>query len=88
MSPRKNNQKSIIGSRTSPRKSPAKVVSSRTSSNDSIEVDLIEAVKQYPVLYDKSEDNYKQVTVKKNVWETIGKKFNITGDDAKVIFFN
>ncbi|KAJ8934440.1 hypothetical protein NQ318_003835 [Aromia moschata] len=48
---------------------------------------LIELVKKYPILYDLSHEEYKNVRKKDKVWEQIGAELNDTGkylgDDVK-----
>ncbi|KAL1490223.1 hypothetical protein ABEB36_012953 [Hypothenemus hampei] len=44
---------------------------------------LIEIVKRYPILYDLSHGDYKNVRKKDKVWEKIGAEINESGDEVK-----
>lgn len=41
---------------------------------------LIEIVRKYPILYDLSHEDYKNIRKKDNVWDTIGEEI---GEDGK-----
>ncbi|KAG6464442.1 hypothetical protein O3G_MSEX014515 [Manduca sexta] len=44
---------------------------------------LIEMVKIYPVLYDPSHSDFKNVFLKKTIWDEIGQTFNMRGERLK-----
>ncbi len=45
-------------------------------------------IENYPFLFDKSTKNYRNLDMKKTVWEMIGKKFGMSGELNKFIVFH
>ncbi|XP_045452432.1 uncharacterized protein LOC123668935 isoform X2 [Melitaea cinxia] len=60
------------------------MASSKRTNNDS----FIEMVKCNPVLYDMSLTDYKNIFMKNKIWDEIGEKCNISGDEAKMKWKN
>ncbi|KAH1006882.1 hypothetical protein HUJ05_007573 [Dendroctonus ponderosae] len=44
---------------------------------------LIELVEKYPILYDLSHEDYKNIRKKDKLWDKIGQEIHITGEEAK-----
>ncbi|KAM7289445.1 transcription factor Adf-1 [Ixodes scapularis] len=49
---------------------------------------LIDAVKKYPVLYDKRHERYKDNDFKEEIWKTIGSRFGVSGSKCQTKFKN
>ncbi|CAN8031362.1 unnamed protein product [Ixodes persulcatus] len=45
---------------------------------------LIDAVKKYPVLYDKRHERYKDNDFKEEIWKKIGSRFGVSGTHTLV----
>uniref|UniRef100_G3MKT2 MADF domain-containing protein n=1 Tax=Amblyomma maculatum TaxID=34609 RepID=G3MKT2_AMBMU len=58
-----------------------------TQSTFSVEM-LIDIIKEYPILYDKSHLNFKDVAYKEQIWDKIGRQMGVSGSLCQKKFKN